>query len=62
MDHDDERLLERMVRRSSTAERGRIPEFLPEKKAEQEHKPGGYRTSFEFRGTKSRNTHRLRRQ
>jgi hypothetical protein len=62
MDNDDERLLERMVRRSSTAEPGRIPEFLTEKKAEQQPKPGGYRTSLEFRRTKSGNTHILRRQ
>ncbi len=47
MDHDDELLLERIVRRSSAAERGPIPEFLNKKKAEQEHKTRiGYRTSL----------------
>ena len=47
MDHDDELLLERVVRRSSAAQRGPIPEFLNKKKAEQEHKTWiGYRTSL----------------
>ncbi|MGH2364968.1 MAG: tyrosine-type recombinase/integrase [Chloroflexota bacterium] len=47
MDHNDELLLERIVRRSSGQERGPIPEFLAKKQAEQEPKTWlGYRTSL----------------
>src|SRR5581483_420605 len=47
MDHNDELLLERIVRRSSGQERGPIPEFLTKKQAEQEPKTWlGYRTSL----------------
>src|SRR5579862_918484 len=47
MDHNDELLLERIVRRDSAQERGPIPEFLTKKQAEQEHKTWlGYRTSL----------------
>ncbi len=47
MDHDRELLLEQIVRRSRTDERGPIPEFLAKKQAEQARKTSlSYRTAL----------------